>query len=239
MWLSRSVKANFLWSHGLQTRLLCPWDFPGKNTGVGCLLLLQRHLLDPGTEPVSHVFPALAGGFFTTAPAGYPCVKFSASPFVSSSYLLRIHLLVTISLKLLWKIYVTLSERVFRHVDPSLWCQCLCSKSSAPMTLGMSLTAGRQCSGGQFVSVGVSPREVCSAETSPAHIIFYPQNTENASLPTTHLPHPQKTWLISCICWGSISVRAMNSGFNNYERQMRFCVFSSYIYVSWFILWLF
>ena len=23
--------------HGLQpTRLLCPWDFPGKNTGVGC-----------------------------------------------------------------------------------------------------------------------------------------------------------------------------------------------------------
>ena len=23
------------------TRLLCPWDFPGKNTGVGCHLLLQ------------------------------------------------------------------------------------------------------------------------------------------------------------------------------------------------------
>ena len=31
--------------HGLQpTRLLCPWDFPGKSTGVGChcLLLEQR-----------------------------------------------------------------------------------------------------------------------------------------------------------------------------------------------------
>ena len=28
--------------HGLQpTRLLCPWDFPGKNTGVGCHFLLQ------------------------------------------------------------------------------------------------------------------------------------------------------------------------------------------------------
>ena len=28
--------------HGLQlTRLLCPWDFPGKDTGVGCHLLLQ------------------------------------------------------------------------------------------------------------------------------------------------------------------------------------------------------
>ena len=23
------------------TRLLCPWDFPGKNTGVGCHFLLQ------------------------------------------------------------------------------------------------------------------------------------------------------------------------------------------------------
>ena len=27
-----------LWPHGLQSaRLLCPWDFPGKNTGVGCI----------------------------------------------------------------------------------------------------------------------------------------------------------------------------------------------------------
>ena len=28
--------------HGLQTtRLLCPWHFPGKNTGMGCHFLLQ------------------------------------------------------------------------------------------------------------------------------------------------------------------------------------------------------
>ena len=28
--------------HGLQpTRLLCPWDFPGKSTGVGCHRLLR------------------------------------------------------------------------------------------------------------------------------------------------------------------------------------------------------
>ena len=25
----------------LPTRLLCPWDFPGKKTGVGCRFLLQ------------------------------------------------------------------------------------------------------------------------------------------------------------------------------------------------------
>ena len=31
-----------LWLHGLQpARLLCPWDFPGKSTGVGCHFLLQ------------------------------------------------------------------------------------------------------------------------------------------------------------------------------------------------------
>ena len=31
------------WPHGLQpTRFLCPWDFPGKNAGVGCCGLLQE-----------------------------------------------------------------------------------------------------------------------------------------------------------------------------------------------------
>ena len=39
---SRSVVSYFSRPHGLQpTRLLHPWDFPGKNTGVGCHCLLQ------------------------------------------------------------------------------------------------------------------------------------------------------------------------------------------------------
>ena len=38
---SRSVMSYSLQPHGLQpTRLLCPWDFPGKSTGVGCHCLL-------------------------------------------------------------------------------------------------------------------------------------------------------------------------------------------------------
>ena len=46
------------------TRLLCPWDSPGKNTGVGCLGLLQ------GIFPIQKsMSPALAGGFFTTSTA--------------------------------------------------------------------------------------------------------------------------------------------------------------------------
>ena len=34
---------NSSWPHGLQpTRLLHPWDFPGKSAGVGCHCLLRR-----------------------------------------------------------------------------------------------------------------------------------------------------------------------------------------------------
>ena len=37
-----SVMSDSLQSHGLcPTRLLYPWDFPGKNTGMGCHFLLQ------------------------------------------------------------------------------------------------------------------------------------------------------------------------------------------------------
>ena len=32
-------------------RLLCPWDFPGKNTGVGCCFLLQRTFPTQGLNP--------------------------------------------------------------------------------------------------------------------------------------------------------------------------------------------
>ena len=39
---SRSVVSDPQQSHGLQlSRLLRPWDFPGKSTGVGCYCLLQ------------------------------------------------------------------------------------------------------------------------------------------------------------------------------------------------------
>ena len=41
--VSHSVMSDSVWPHGLQpTRLLCPWDSPGKNTGVGCHALLHR-----------------------------------------------------------------------------------------------------------------------------------------------------------------------------------------------------
>ena len=59
---------QLLVTHGLQpNEFLCPWDFPGKNTGVGCHSLLQQ--IFPGIEPMS---TTLAGGFFNTEPSGKP-----------------------------------------------------------------------------------------------------------------------------------------------------------------------
>ena len=63
---------TLLWPHGLQpARLLCPWDFPGKNTGVGYHFFIQGIFPFPGTEPAS---PALAGWFVTTEPPGKPAL---------------------------------------------------------------------------------------------------------------------------------------------------------------------
>ena len=46
------------------TRLLCPWDSPGKNPGVGCHALLLGFFLTQISNP--HLLAALAESFFTT-----------------------------------------------------------------------------------------------------------------------------------------------------------------------------
>ena len=48
--LSCSVVSDYLWPQGLYpARLLYSWNFPGKNTGVGCLLqgILPTQRLNP------------------------------------------------------------------------------------------------------------------------------------------------------------------------------------------------
>ena len=84
-----SVVSDSVPHHRLKpARLLCPWDFPGKNAGVGCLALLQGIFLtqesDPGIEPIP---PALAGGFFTTEK---PQTRVPSTPGFSFSGLLFI-----------------------------------------------------------------------------------------------------------------------------------------------------
>ena len=50
--VSRSVMPDSLRPHGLQpTRLLCSWDFPGKDTGVGGHFLLQGIFPTQGSNP--------------------------------------------------------------------------------------------------------------------------------------------------------------------------------------------
>ena len=57
------------WPHRLYpTQLLCPWNFPGKNPGVGCHFLLQGV-----SQPRHRTFiscSCLAGRFFTTESPG-------------------------------------------------------------------------------------------------------------------------------------------------------------------------
>ena len=48
-------------------RLLCPWDSPGKKTGVGCHFLLQGIFPTQDGTRISFVPCLLAGGFFTTS----------------------------------------------------------------------------------------------------------------------------------------------------------------------------
>ena len=48
---------------------LCPWDSPGKNTGVSSPSLLQGNLPDPGIELGS---PASQADFSPSEPPGKP-----------------------------------------------------------------------------------------------------------------------------------------------------------------------
>ena len=64
---SRSVVPDSLRPHGLQpTRLLPPWDFPGKSTGVGCHCLLWRtYYTSQVTWHSALCWPKWEGHFFT------------------------------------------------------------------------------------------------------------------------------------------------------------------------------
>ena len=58
---SRPVVSDSSRSHGLQpTRLLCPWDFPGKSTGVGCHSLFNREMQIKTTMRYHLIFATVA-----------------------------------------------------------------------------------------------------------------------------------------------------------------------------------
>ena len=54
--------------YGLQTiRLLCSWNFPGKNNWRAVPYSTPGYLPNPGIKPTSLMSPALAGGVFTSS----------------------------------------------------------------------------------------------------------------------------------------------------------------------------
>ena len=71
-----SAVSDSLQPQGLQpARILCPWDSPGENTGMGCHALLQEIFPTSGIKLIYPLSPALASRLFTTEPLW----KFSSS----------------------------------------------------------------------------------------------------------------------------------------------------------------
>ena len=75
-----SVVSDSLQPYGLQpVRLLCPWDSPGKNSGVGCHALFQGIFPSQGSDLHLLTSPALADGFLTTGTTWEACCHYLPS----------------------------------------------------------------------------------------------------------------------------------------------------------------
>ena len=71
---SHSVMSSSLQPHGWESaRLLCPWNSPGKHTGVGSRSLLQGNPPNSGIEPRS---PELQADSLLSKPRGKPPHKY-------------------------------------------------------------------------------------------------------------------------------------------------------------------
>ena len=76
MLFSCSVVSNSVRPYGLwPARLLCPWNFPGKNTAVDFHALHQGLFLTHGLNP--------AGRFFTTELPWKPCGGISKQKYLA------------------------------------------------------------------------------------------------------------------------------------------------------------
>ena len=71
--LSCSVVSDSMWPHGLQpTRLLCPWDFPGKSTRVGYHALFEGIFPTQGWNTHLSCLLHWQAGSLPQAPPGKP-----------------------------------------------------------------------------------------------------------------------------------------------------------------------
>ena len=83
--VSLSFMPDSLQPHGLQPiRLLSPWDFPGKDTGVGCYFLLLGIFLTQG--PNSCLLHGQLSSLLLSQ-QGSPAKKYNASQTWHSAYI--------------------------------------------------------------------------------------------------------------------------------------------------------
>ena len=81
--ISHSVMSDSLQPHGLQpTRLLCPWDSPGNNTGIGGHALLQGIFPTQGSNPR---LPHCGQIFYHLSHQGNPTTKEVQEIYLSSN----------------------------------------------------------------------------------------------------------------------------------------------------------
>ena len=71
--------SNSLWSNGEPSRPFCPWDSPGKNTGMGCFALLQGIFPTPWIKPLFLTSLGLAAGSLPLVPPRKPRWVYSAA----------------------------------------------------------------------------------------------------------------------------------------------------------------
>jgi len=83
-----SDMSDSVWPYGLYlARLPCPWDSPGKNTGVGCYALGQEIFLTQGWNV--HVLHLLHWqvGSLSLAPPGNPmCIFISTQSLIQQDH---------------------------------------------------------------------------------------------------------------------------------------------------------
>ena len=119
-------------------RLLCPWNFPGKNTGVGCHFLLQGKSSNPGIKSMSVASPELAGRFFITSTTWEP---YKTEPHKYFPYFLH-----NISENKLRQFFVLVISSLFFHNRLLIWARSLLIRqqfiyhgSLYPVSLHLSL----------------------------------------------------------------------------------------------------
>ena len=96
----------------LPARLLCPWNFPGKNFGMGCHFLLQGIFLIQGLNPhLLHLLPQHA----YSLPLHH-CKMFKSSQLITSIIIQFIN--VSLSLEIIWSHFDKQRPLTTMHIYP-------------------------------------------------------------------------------------------------------------------------